>query len=123
MVEFHVRDLNRSIAFYERLGFTLGRREEGFAQLSWEGHHFLLDERRDLPAPIHLQQVNVRVLVSDVAYYWNMAKEMGAQIIDPIADRYYGLRDFTISDQDGFGVRFAMPPPILKSIENSANSP
>jgi hypothetical protein len=25
----------------------------------------------------------------------------------PIGDRYYGLRDFTIRDPDGFGVRFA----------------
>jgi catechol 2,3-dioxygenase-like lactoylglutathione lyase family enzyme len=25
----------------------------------------------------------------------------------PIADRYYGLRDFIIADPDGFGVRFA----------------
>jgi uncharacterized glyoxalase superfamily protein PhnB len=39
--------------------------------------------------------------------YWQLAKEMGAQIIIPIADRYYGLRDFTIADPDGFGVRFA----------------
>jgi len=28
-------------------------------------------------------------------------------IIIPIADRYYGLRDFLIADPDGFGVRFA----------------
>ena len=25
----------------------------------------------------------------------------------PIADRYYGLREFSIADPDGFGVRFA----------------
>jgi NAD(P)H-dependent FMN reductase len=28
-------------------------------------------------------------------------------VVSPIADRYYGLRDFTIADPDGFGVRFA----------------
>jgi len=33
--------------------------------------------------------------------------EIGARIILPVADRYYGLRDFTIADPDGFGVRFA----------------
>jgi uncharacterized glyoxalase superfamily protein PhnB len=32
---------------------------------------------------------------------------MGARIIVPIADRYYGLRDFIIADPNGFGVRFA----------------
>jgi hypothetical protein len=28
-------------------------------------------------------------------------------MIIPLADRYYGLRDFAIADPDGFGVRFA----------------
>jgi hypothetical protein len=32
---------------------------------------------------------------------------MGARVLAPIADRDYGLRDFTIADPDGFGIRFA----------------
>ena len=32
--------------------------------------------------------------------------EVYARVIKPIADRYYGLRDFTIADPDGFGLRF-----------------
>jgi hypothetical protein len=32
--------------------------------------------------------------------YW------GTEIV-PIADRYYGLRDFMIADPEGFGIRFA----------------
>ena len=46
-------------------------------------------------------------MVPNVDDYWKLVKEMGAQIVIPIADRYYGLRDFIISDPDGFGVRFA----------------
>ena len=34
-----------------------------------------------------------------------------ARIVVPIANRYYGLRDFTIADPDGFGVRFASDLP------------
>jgi len=49
----------------------------------------------------------VRVMVPDVDRYWRVANEIGATVIVPIADRYYGLRDFTIADPDGFGVRFA----------------
>jgi len=37
---------------------------------------------------------------------WKLANEIGAHIIIPVADRYYGLRDFTIADQDDFGLRF-----------------
>jgi len=50
---------------------------------------------------------NVRVMVPNVDQCWSLANELGAPIILPIADRYYGLRDFIISDPDGFGVRFA----------------
>lgn len=46
-------------------------------------------------------------MVPNVDGYWKLVKEMGAQLVIPIADRYYGLRDFMISDPDGFGVRFA----------------
>jgi uncharacterized glyoxalase superfamily protein PhnB len=46
-------------------------------------------------------------MVPDVDECWKLANEIGARIIIPLADRYYGLRDFTIADPDGFGVRFA----------------
>jgi hypothetical protein len=36
-----------------------------------------------------------------------MANEIGAQIVVAVGDRYYGLRDFTLADPDGFGIRFA----------------
>ncbi|MDQ3835611.1 MAG: VOC family protein [Thermoproteota archaeon] len=48
-------------------------------------------------------------MVPNVDDYWKLVKEMRAQIVIPIADRYYGLRNFIISDPDGFGVRFASP--------------
>jgi uncharacterized glyoxalase superfamily protein PhnB len=43
---------------------------------------------------------------------WAWVQKLGAEVIIPIADRYYGLRDFTIADPDGFGIRFAS---VLKS--------
>jgi uncharacterized glyoxalase superfamily protein PhnB len=46
-------------------------------------------------------------MVPKVDDYWRLARELGARIIIPIADRFYGLRDFTIADPDGFGVRLA----------------
>ena len=46
-------------------------------------------------------------MVRDVDKCWKLANEIGASIVIPLADRYYGLRDFTIADPDGFGVRFA----------------
>ncbi len=107
VVEVLVRDLGRALEFYRALGFELlGGPRHGFATLTWEGHQLFLDERPGLP-PLTSAQANVRVMVADVDAYWERALRMGARVLSPIADRYYGLRDFTVADPDGFGVRFA----------------
>jgi hypothetical protein len=57
--------------------------------------------------PFKFPVANIRIMVPNVDDYWKLVKEMRAKIVIPIADRYHGLRDFMISDPDGFGVRFA----------------
>jgi len=106
VVEIFVRDINRARAFYEGLGFVVIEDKGTFVGLAWEGHRLFLDERRDLPSPPEHPQANVRVMVPDVDRCWEKARAMGARVLAPIADRDYGLRDFTIMDPDGFGVRF-----------------
>ena len=84
-------------------------------ELTWEDHRLFLTEpsafheidRVESSAVPQFPRANVRVMVPNVDDYWRRINEMGAQIIVPIADRYYGLRDFMIADPDGFGVRFA----------------
>jgi catechol 2,3-dioxygenase-like lactoylglutathione lyase family enzyme len=107
VVEVFVRDVAVSRAFYERLGFEVIRADGAFLELAWEGHLFFLDEQPDRPPDSVGPAANVRVMVPDVDRLWSTAREMGARVVSPIADRYYGLRDFTIADPDGFGLRFA----------------
>jgi catechol 2,3-dioxygenase-like lactoylglutathione lyase family enzyme len=115
VTEIFVRDIRRSLAFYQELGFELLRDAGDFVELTWEDHRLFLAETsavRDAPGaalapPPPFPLANVRVMVPNVDEYWPRAKRMGARIITPLADRYYGLRDFTIADPDGFGVRFA----------------
>ena len=106
VTEIFVRDIKRSTEFYRRFGFELVRDRGGFVSLAWEGHRLFLDERGDMPPPPVFPQANMRVLVPNVDDYWTLAGEIGATILNPIDDRGYGLRDFTIVDPDGFGVRF-----------------
>ena len=115
VTEIVVRDIGRSVEFYGRLGFQLLRDGGDFVELTWEDHRLFLAELpafRDAPdaapvTPPPFPLANVRVMVPDVDEYWKRVNELGARIIVPLADRYYGLRDFTIADPDGFGVRFA----------------
>jgi catechol 2,3-dioxygenase-like lactoylglutathione lyase family enzyme len=105
VVEVFVRRLDQAIDFYRDLGFQLVSRKNGFATLAWEKHELFLDERPAFEPPPS-PQANVRVMVRDVDAWWRRAVGMGARVVAPIADRDYGLRDFTIADPDGFGVRF-----------------
>ena len=106
VVEIFVRDARHSKGFYEQLGFDIREDRDTFVVLTWEGHELFLDERPDLPVPPSVPQANVRVMVADVDAYWHRALAMGAAVLAPIDDREYGLRDFTILDPDGFGIRF-----------------
>ncbi len=124
VTEIMVSDMKRSTAFYRRLGFALLRDGGSFVELTWEAHQLFLDERADSPegeqaawsSPLQVPPANIRVMVPNVDEYWRLAQDLGARIVAPIADRSYGLRDFTLADPDGFGVRFAS---ILKMREQS----
>lgn len=111
LTEFTVSDLDRSLQFYSSLGFRVERRTGPFAVVSWEGEHLLfLEEQPGLPA-MPAMYANVRIMVPDVDARWEQARELGAAVEKEVADRHYGLRDFTILDPDGFGLRFATPIP------------
>jgi catechol 2,3-dioxygenase-like lactoylglutathione lyase family enzyme len=107
VVEIYVRDLKRSLAFYQRLGFQLRREESGFAELQWDDSLLFLEEFKQMPSPPPFPAANVRVMVPNVDEYWALAKQMGARVFKEIGDRYYGLRDFTIVGPDGVSLRFA----------------
>jgi len=107
VTEIFVRDIEKSTAFYRRLGFALVRDDGDFVELTWEGHLLFLDERADMGPVPDATQANIRVMVPDVDRYWDLAAEIGARVLAPIEDKYYGLRDFAIADPDGFAVRFA----------------
>ena len=119
VTEIVARDVQRSTKFYSELGFKVLRDDGDFVELTWEDHQLYIAELSayheidrddiELPKPPKFPVANIRIMVPNVDDYWNLVKEMGAQIVIPIADRYYGLRDFIVSDPDGFGVRFATP--------------
>ena len=115
VTEIVVRDIKRSTAFYCRLGFSLLRDGGDFVELTWEDHRLFLAELSAFQGvddvksaePPRFPVANIRVMVPKVDDYWKLAGEIGALVVIPIGDRYYGLRDFTIADPDGFGIRFA----------------
>jgi catechol 2,3-dioxygenase-like lactoylglutathione lyase family enzyme len=115
VTEIVVGDIRRSVEFYQRLGFQLLRDDGNFVELTWEGHQlflahpsaFPLASVPELPPASPFPIANVRVMVPDVDACWRSVTDMRAHVVIPIGDRAYGLRDFTVADPDGFGIRFA----------------
>jgi catechol 2,3-dioxygenase-like lactoylglutathione lyase family enzyme len=107
VIELYVRDFKASCAFYQAFGFRMVRDEGDFAELQWENAFLFLEanpnEQPSLSSPVG----NIRILVPNVDDYWTLSQQMGVQVIRPVENRSYGLRDFTIAGPDGLGLRFA----------------
>lgn len=113
VVELYVRDIKKSMRFYIDFGFEMVRDDGDFVVLRWEEAQLFLEEVKDAPTPDH-PVGNIRIMVPDIDRYWEMAGRLGARVIRPIADKYYGLRDFTIDGPDGVGLRFATRIPASR---------
>lgn len=107
VVELYVRDFKVSCAFYQAFGFRMVRNEGDFAELQWENSFLFLEANADAPSPLSFPVCNIRILVPNVDDYWTLSQQMGVQVIRPVENRSYGLRDFTIAGPDGIGLRFA----------------
>ena len=122
--ELFVPDVGAAIDFYTgKLGFTLYRvdppGEPGpaseFAILTL-GRAVVMFAKDDLYAAMGGSTesprgvaIDVRIMVDDADAMYNRCRESGVEIVYDIADRYYGLRDFVITDLNGFRLRFAVP--------------
>ena len=103
VLELTVRDLGASLRFYTALGFTVARRTNDFAALRFGSAWLFVTPGAPQPVNEH----NLRVMVPDVDAVWTTAQTMNVPVQRAIGDRSYGLRDFTVSDPDGFLIRFA----------------
>jgi len=105
VVEVVVPDLPAALSFYRRLGFIIERETPTFVTLRWEGVFlFVAQNDNATTAP---RWTNVRIVVGNVDAIWERVQQQQLPVGSPIADRPYGLRDFTVKDPAGFEIRFA----------------
>jgi catechol 2,3-dioxygenase-like lactoylglutathione lyase family enzyme len=119
--EMFVRDVDASIAFYiKAFGFQAVRVEptesakhyfavlgRGEVEFLFMQENFYLKPAGGRIAEYRGSGVDVRVMVDDVDAVYEHARAAGAEIVHAIGDRDYALRDFIVSDPDGFRIRFA----------------
>lgn len=103
-----VGDVMAAAAFYtEKLGFTLGftwGEPPAMAGVTLGEVQLFLE--RGAPSPAGL---SVRFLVGDADALFAFHRETGVEVVEPIADRPYGIRDYTVRDPDGYLLGFGHP--------------
>ena len=120
VVEFFVRDIDRSIAFYRSLGFEIAKRYEdwillqrGDIKLTLQsdahvvaGPHYFTPNIAQIPRGTG---VEVSIQVTDVDAEYIRAKTAGLNIVKPMQDRPWKARDFRVADPDGYFLRITSP--------------
>lgn len=104
MTELVSSDVPTSTRFYESLGFDLVRQTKTFAVLRWGSHYLFLSNGRPATGG---ELPNIRVVVPDVDEHYRRVADGTLANDGPPETQFYGLRDFTVFDPDGYGIRFA----------------
>ena len=116
-VELFVPDVTEATRYYvDTLGFTLLRTtpsDEPIFAIAYLGEavvmfmhdRFYAGTRADLD--YRGAGVDIRLMVPDVDAVYERVREPAVEVMNPIGDRDYGLRDFIMRDPFGFRLRFA----------------
>ena len=125
--ELQVQDLDRSLAFYvETLGFSVAwsRPEEQFAFLRREQAAIMLEQaegpgRRITTGPLEHpfgRGINFQIIASNVDELAEAIVDTGHELFLPLEERlvrvgtgHIRLRQFIVSDLDGYLLRFVHP--------------
>ena len=113
--QFLVDDLARSIAFYEKLGFTFGEPWEGFYAVGHlDGLELHLkeapkneDERRHRRANEHL---DAAAGVDGIEEFYARCIANGVTIIKPLRPTEWRTKDFYVEDPEGYIIAFGGRP-------------
>lgn len=96
-----VKHLPASIAFYEKLGFRVENRNDGWgwAMLAFDECRLMIDQsiNRHPDAP---RQSVIYLYPDDIAEYHHRVRATGLEIPD-LSVTFYGLTEFRLDDPDG----------------------
>ena len=109
--QFLVDNLERSIEFYKKLGFTFGEPWDGFYAIGHlDGLELHLkeapknqEERRRRRDNEHL---DAAAGVDGIEAFFNQCVTNGATILKPLAPTAWGTKDFYVEDPDGYIICF-----------------
>jgi len=119
--QFLVDDLERSIAYYEKLGFTFGAPWEGFYAIGQlDGLELHLKKAPKYGPARRYQRENEHLDaaagVDGIEAFYAKCVGNGIPMLRPLTPTSWGTQDFYIEDPDGYIVSFGGGPATLDSL-------
>jgi catechol 2,3-dioxygenase-like lactoylglutathione lyase family enzyme len=113
--QFLIDDLARSIAYYQRLGFTFGEPWEGFYAIGRrDGLELHLKEAPKSQAERQhrreQEHLDAAAGVDGIEAFYEECVANGVTILRPLAATAWGTKDFYIEDPDGYVIAFGGRP-------------
>ena len=109
--QFLVDDLERSIAYYEKLGFRFNDPWDGFYAIGYlDGLELHLKEAPKNPVERRWrhehEHLDASAGVDGIESFYEECAAKGAVIIKPLAPTAWGTKDFYVEDPDGYIISF-----------------
>lgn len=127
-LELHVEDFEQIKQYYTALGFEVNWEREpdgfkGYLVISlngnticfWAGNQEVFNQTHFKQFPKETPRgygVEIVVMVNDIDDFYERVKEM-ANIVEPLTEQPWGLRDFRAVDPAGYYLRFTSEHNIL----------
>ncbi len=113
--QFLVDDLDRSIAYYQKIGFSFGETWEGFYAIGQlDGLELHLKEAPKDQAERRLRRDNEHLDaaagVDGIEAFYEQCLANGVAILKPLAPTPWGTKDFYLEDPDGYVMSFGGKP-------------
>jgi uncharacterized glyoxalase superfamily protein PhnB len=134
-VELHVPDFQKITAYYGRLGFQVMREtppkgKNGYLVLKmeanllcfWAGNEQVYEQSYFKQFPSNTKRgygVEIVIMVTDVEQYYEKVKDF-ANVVEPLAMRAWGLKDFRVEDPFGYYLRITSIHNVIDRSETSA---
>ena len=119
--QFLVDDLERSIAYYQKIGFTFGEPWEGFYAIGvLDGLELHLKEApkndADRQHRRNNEHLDASAGVDGIEAFYEQCVGNGVTIIKPITATEWGTKDFYVEDPDGYIISFGGARPQANSL-------
>ena len=113
--QFLVDDLDRSIAYYRKIGFTFGEPWDGFYAIGHlDGMELHLKEARKSEADRLYRRDNEHLDaaagVDGIEAFYEKCVANGVTILKPLRVTAWGTKDFYVEDPDGYIICFGGRP-------------